>query len=201
MAEDLKKMYRTIMDDHFPHQMEISFVDDDRRQTLFYEKVTWAIDGVEKGLRYGENPGQEAALYKLVNGNLVLGEIETIAAGAIPGLGHRAAAVRQAPRQDQHHRCRQRPEHPALPPGPPHGGDRQAQQPLRRGPGADTLADAYHKANMADRVAAFGGCIALNRAVDKATAEPIVGPVRRGGGGAGVRGGRHGDSGRRRTCA
>ena len=27
MADDLKKMYRTIMDDHFPPQMEISFVD------------------------------------------------------------------------------------------------------------------------------------------------------------------------------
>jgi phosphoribosylaminoimidazolecarboxamide formyltransferase/IMP cyclohydrolase len=39
---------------------------------------------------------------------------------------------------------------------------------------ADSLVEAYLKANMADRVAAFGGCIALNRAVDKATAEAIV---------------------------
>ena len=38
---------------------------------------------------------------------------------------------------------------------------------------ADSLADAYLQANMADRVAAFGGCIALNRAVDKSTAEAI----------------------------
>ena len=74
MAEDLKKMYRTIMDDHFPEKMEISFIDQDKRQTLFYEKVTWTIDAVQKGLRYGENPGQEAALYRMVNGNLVLGE-------------------------------------------------------------------------------------------------------------------------------
>ena len=27
MAEDLKKMYKTIMDDHFPPNMEISFVE------------------------------------------------------------------------------------------------------------------------------------------------------------------------------
>ena len=74
MAEDLKKMYRTIMDDHFPPQMEISFIDEGRRQTLFYEKVVWTIDNVQKGLRYGENPGQEAALYRLANGNLTLGE-------------------------------------------------------------------------------------------------------------------------------
>ena len=28
---------------------------------------------IEKGLRYGENPGQEAALYELVGGHLSLG--------------------------------------------------------------------------------------------------------------------------------
>ena len=38
---------------------------------------------------------------------------------------------------------------------------------------SDSLADAYHKAYMADRVAAFGGCIAANRAIDKTTAEAI----------------------------
>ena len=38
MAEDLKKMYRTIVDDHFSPGMEISFVDGDNRQTLVYEK-------------------------------------------------------------------------------------------------------------------------------------------------------------------
>jgi phosphoribosylaminoimidazolecarboxamide formyltransferase/IMP cyclohydrolase len=36
MTQDLKKMYRTIMDDHFPPNMEISFVDRDKMQTLFY---------------------------------------------------------------------------------------------------------------------------------------------------------------------
>jgi phosphoribosylaminoimidazolecarboxamide formyltransferase/IMP cyclohydrolase len=38
---------------------------------------------------------------------------------------------------------------------------------------ADSLEAAYIKANLADRVAAFGGCIAVNRPVDKATAEAI----------------------------
>jgi phosphoribosylaminoimidazolecarboxamide formyltransferase/IMP cyclohydrolase len=35
------------------------------------------------------------------------------------------------------------------------------------------LEDAYQKAYMADRVAAFGGCIAVNRSIDKATATSI----------------------------
>jgi phosphoribosylaminoimidazolecarboxamide formyltransferase/IMP cyclohydrolase len=83
MAEDLKKMYRTVMEDHFPARMTISFGD----QTLVYRKRAWKLpddkskDLIEKGLRYGENPGQEAALYELVNGNLVLGECQFIEAG------------------------------------------------------------------------------------------------------------------------
>ena len=81
MSNDLKKMYKTIMDDHFTPHMEISFIDKDKKQTLVYEKVSWTIDGVNKGLRYGENPGQEAALYRPVNGNLILGDTQTIKPG------------------------------------------------------------------------------------------------------------------------
>ncbi len=63
---DIKKMYRTIMADHFPDEMIIKFGD----QTLIYKKRTWKIPDdktgelIEKGLRYGENPEQEAALYE-----------------------------------------------------------------------------------------------------------------------------------------
>jgi phosphoribosylaminoimidazolecarboxamide formyltransferase/IMP cyclohydrolase len=39
---------------------------------------------------------------------------------------------------------------------------------------ADALAESYTRALMADRVAAFGGAIALNREVDKETAQLIV---------------------------
>ena len=79
--KDLKEAYKTIEADHFAPAMEISFIDGANRQTFHYEKVTWNIGGEEKGLRYGENPGQEAALYKLVNGNLVLGDVEMLQAG------------------------------------------------------------------------------------------------------------------------
>ena len=79
--KDLKAAYKTIEADHFAPAMEISFINGNDRQTLRYEKVTWNIGGEEKGLRYGENPGQEAALYRLVNGNLVLGDVELLQAG------------------------------------------------------------------------------------------------------------------------
>ena len=173
MAEDLKKMYRTIMDDRFTPQMEIHFVDGDRRQSLFYEKVTWRVDNVEKGLRYGENPGQEAALYKLVNGNLVLGDtrmiqpgrylasdIELLQSGKHPGKTNITDADNAL---NILRYFTDRPTVVIVKHNNPCGVAR-----------ADRLEDAYTRANMADRVAAFGGCIALNRAVDAATAEAIA---------------------------
>jgi len=57
-SRDLTRAYRTVMDDHFPARMEITFVFEAQRSTLIYEKVSWVVDGVRKGLRYGENPGQ-----------------------------------------------------------------------------------------------------------------------------------------------
>jgi len=82
MAEKkLQAMYREIHEEFFPETMELSFFDGKKRQTLVYEKVTWNIGGELKGLRYGENPDQEAALYKLTNGNLVFGEVTSIRPG------------------------------------------------------------------------------------------------------------------------
>jgi len=173
MAEDLKKMYRTVMDDHFPSKMEISFIDADKHQTLFYEKVVWIIDGVQKGLRYGENPGQEAALYKLVNGNLVLGETETIQPGRFLASdiellqsGKHPGKTNLTDADNSLNILRYFADKPTVvivKHNNPCGVAR-----------AETLVDAYVKANMADRVAAFGGCIAVNRPVDKATAEAIT---------------------------
>jgi phosphoribosylaminoimidazolecarboxamide formyltransferase/IMP cyclohydrolase len=172
MAEDLKKMYRTIMDDHFPPKMEISFVDSEKRQTLFYEKVVWVVDDIEKGLRYGENPGQEAALYKLINGNLVLGETETLQPGQFLASevellqsGKHPGKTNITDADNSLNILRyfvDKPTAVIVKHNNPCGVAR-----------ADSLENAYLKANMADRVAAFGGCIALNKAVDKSTAEAI----------------------------
>ena len=172
-AQDLKAAYKTIMEDHFPPCMEISFVEDDRRQTLFYEKASWVIEGVRTGLRYGENPGQEAALYKLINGNLRLGAVECIQPG------HHLASDVELLQSGKH-------------PGKTNITDVDNALNIMRylmdspcaiivkhnNPcgvaKATSLAEAYQRANMADRVAAFGGAIALNRTVDRDTAELIL---------------------------
>ena len=173
MATDLKAAYRTIMDDHFTPQMEISFIDGENRQTLAYEKVSWVIGDEHKGLRYGENPGQEAAMYKLVNGNLVLGEVKALDAGSY--LASDPLLVQSG-------------KHP----GKTNITDADNALNILRYLGdtpcavivkhnnpcgvamGSSLADAYFRANKADRLAAFGGCIALNQEVDIETAKLIT---------------------------
>ncbi len=173
MPQDLKKMYKTIMDDHFTPNLEVSFVDGDSRQTLFYEKVSWVIEGVNKGLRYGENPGQEAALYKLVNGNLALGDAKTITPGKylvsdieLLQSGKHPGKTNLTDADNALNILRYFTDTPCaviVKHNNPCGAAR-----------AQNLEQAYNKAYMADRVAAFGGCIALNKAVDKATAQAIA---------------------------
>ncbi len=173
MAEDLKKMYKTIMDDNFTPAMEVSFVDGDKRQTLYYEKVAWTIDNVQKGLRYGENPGQEAALYRLVNGNLVLGELETIQPGQylasdveLLQSGKHPGKTNLTDADNSLNILRYLTDKPTVVIVKHNNPCGVAN--------ADSLEDAYAKAYMADRIAAFGGCIAVNRALDKATAEAVA---------------------------
>ncbi len=173
MSKDLKEMYKTIMDDHFTPRMEISFVDGEKRQTLIYEKVSWVIDGVNKGLRYGENPGQEAALYRLVNGNLVLGGTRTLAPGRylvsdieLLQSGKHPGKTNLTDADNALNILRYFTDTPCVvivKHNNPCGVAR-----------AKTLEEAFHKAYMADRVAAFGGCIAVNKALDRATAEAIA---------------------------
>lgn len=174
---DIKKMYRTVMDDHFPAEMIIKFGD----QTLIYRKKTWKIPDdktgklIEKGLRYGENPGQEAALYELINGNLTLGGCQFIQ----PGNGLVSSITEEDMIQAGKHPGKinltdldnglniikflmKRPAAVILKHNNPCGAAY-----------GKTLADAYEKANMADRIAAFGGCLVVNRAMDKGTAERV----------------------------
>jgi len=177
MAEDLKKMYRTVMEDHFPDSLRMIFGD----QELVYRKRTWKFPDaksgelIEKGLRYGENPGQEAALYELVGGNLALGSCRFID----PNNGL-VSAIRE---EDM----LQEGKHPGKTnltdldnglnilkylTGKPAAAILKHNNPCGAAYGR-TLAEAYRRANRADRIAAFGGCLVLNRPVDKETAALI----------------------------
>ncbi len=169
---DLKSSYKTLMADNFPATMEITFSGPKDKQSLIFKKVAWKIDGIEKGLRYGENPGQEAALYRLVNGNLYLGEVSSIKPGRYLASDVELLQSGKHPgktnitdvdnalnilRYFQDTPCTVIVKH-----NNPCG--------VARG---SSLSESYYRANMADRIAAFGGAITLNREVDKETAELI----------------------------
>ncbi len=174
---DIKAMYRTVMADHFPPEMTITFGE----QKLVYRKRTWKLpdskgEVIEMGLRYGENPGQEAALYELVGGHLTLGDCRFID----PGRGLTSAIDEAAMVQAGKHPGKtnltdldnglniikflsKKPACVILKHNNPCGAAWAA-----------TLAAAYDKANMADRIAAFGGAAVFNRAIDKDTAELLA---------------------------
>jgi phosphoribosylaminoimidazolecarboxamide formyltransferase/IMP cyclohydrolase len=174
---DIKKMYKTIMADNFPPEITISFGD----QKRVYRKRSWKLadegsgELVEKGLRYGENPDQQAALYELVSGNLALAGVKFIE----PGNGLVSSITEEQMVQAGKH------------PGKTNFtdldnalnilrylADRPAATIMKHNNpcGAAfgrTVAEAYDRANMADRIAAFGGCLAVNRAMDRQTADLV----------------------------
>ncbi len=174
---ELKQKYKTVMDDDFPETIEIKI----GTSTLIYKKRTWKIYDdnqgilVEKGLRYGENPGQQAALYELVNGNLTIADCKYIN----PNNGLVSSLNEENFLQFGKH------------PGKINLTDIDAGlnilKFLYKKPATviikhnnpcgvsfgDTIADSYFKANMADRIAAFGGCAVFNRCIDKETAQLI----------------------------
>lgn len=168
-----RSIYQTIQHDPFPHDMEIIFGTGEQRQHLRYEKVTWDIGDSREGLRYGENPDQPAALYRPIHGNLVLGEVTHLQPGQF------LASDAELLQSGKH-------------PGKINITDTDAALNILRyftdspacvivkhnNPSGVALGtsqtDAYLRALEADRIAAFGGVIALNGTVDRETAELIT---------------------------
>src|SRR5208282_127345 len=122
-----------------------------------------------------ENPDQQAALYELVNGNLALGDCKYIE----PGNGLVSSITEEDMIQAGKH------------PGKTNLTDLDNAlnilKYLSDSPAATimkhnnpcgaaygkTVSEAYDRANMADRIAAFGGCLVVNRPMDKETAEMV----------------------------
>lgn len=172
---DIKKMYKTIMADNFPPEMIIQFGE----QKLIYRKRSWKLPDegtgelIEKGLRYGENPDQQAAMYQLAGGNLVLagarfidpgnGLVSAITEGQMLQAGKHPGKTNFTDLDNALNILKFLMDRPAAaimkhnnPSGVAYG---------------KTVYDAYDKANTADRIAAFGGCLVLNRSLDRQTAE------------------------------
>jgi len=172
---DLKAMYRTIVQDDFPATLTITLGD----TVLAYAKRTWDIDGERKGLRYGENPDQPAALYQPVSGRFVaagknwrdsaggkavisaLSEAQMLQAGKHPGKTNLT---------DVDNGCNilqylaERPAAVIL----------KHNNPCGAAWSSASVGDALTKAFWCDRIAAFGGAVVVNRPLDMKAAELIA---------------------------
>ncbi len=172
----IRKAYKTILKENFPPELVLEF----QGQRLMFQKRQWTAVSETgtphvEGLRYGDNPDQPAALYQLVSGAADMGETRFgpghslvsglteehfIQFGKHPGktnLTDLDAGIRiLAP-------LATRPAAVIIKHGNPCGAAR-----------ADTIHDAYEKAYFADRIAAMGGCIVLNRPVTRDCAERIA---------------------------
>jgi phosphoribosylaminoimidazolecarboxamide formyltransferase/IMP cyclohydrolase len=180
MAKDsLTGQYRRDLTENFPDTLTIKLGDFE----LIYEKRLFKLPNsanvlTESGLRYGENPDQEAALYRLVNGNLALSGLEFVGsnAGLVSSLGLSEGAEMRG--------CRKHPSKTNLTDVDSALG---ALRYLSSKPAAvivkhnnpsgaawgGSVAEVFNKAYEADRVAAFGGALVVNRALDKICAEQI----------------------------
>lgn len=169
---DLKSMYRAMSEDPFPEDLTIRLGD----QELVFRKRTWTIGGERKGLRYGENPDQPAALYELAGGGLTLGGVSFRG----PGQGLVSALTEEHMLQAGKH------------PGKTNLTDvdngLNVLQYLTAKPAAvilkhnnpcgaawteEGLSTALTRAFESDRIAAFGGAVVVNRTMDEATAQII----------------------------
>lgn len=173
---DLKSMYSTLQEDIFPADLTITL----GGETLVYEKRVWEIDGRSKGLRYGENPDQPAALYALRSGRISCGgivwrgpgrglvsdisESQMIQAGKHPGKIN-LTDVDNGANILQY--LSARPAAVILKHNNPCGA-------AWVDPASGDIAMAVDRAYWADRIAAFGGALVVNRVLDATAAGQIA---------------------------
>ena len=169
---DLKDMYKNMQKDAFPETMTIILGD----EKLEYRKRTWELDGETKGLRYGENPDQPAALYELCGGGITCGgltwrgpgqgivsaltEKQMIQAGKHPGKTN-LTDVDNGANILQY--LSERPAAVILKHNNPCGAA-----------WAGSVGEALSRAFWCDRIAAFGGAVVTNRPFTREAAEMVA---------------------------
>ncbi|MDR1946107.1 MAG: IMP cyclohydrolase [Desulfovibrio sp.] len=168
----VQEMYKTIAADDFPDTIALEFGD----SRISYRRRSWNIGGEQRGLRYGENPDQPAALYEAVEGypsidgvrckgpgqGLVssLKEEQMLQAGKHPGKTN-LTDVDNGINILQYLHAR------------PAALIIKHNNPCGAAWSGAGIADALSKAYWSDRIAAFGGTVVVNRPLNLAAADLI----------------------------
>lgn len=176
MGKNLRDAYKAISADPFPKDLEIRLGTCVQR----FVKRTWTLTDEqgrpeEKGLRYGENPGQPAALYELVASEAALGGADLIQPGAglvgalsednLIQFGKHPGKINLTDIDSAVLMLRYLTERPTC-------AIMKHNNPCAVA-SADTAAEAVRQAYAADPLASFGGCVVLNKPLDREGAETL----------------------------
>lgn len=158
--QEIRKIYRTAQKEDYPESLRLVL----GGRVIEYSKVRWKVNGQDRGLRYGTNPHQKAALYRPASQeSFGIGNVEWVKWGKdgpsatnIEDGSHGLRIVRYF--------------------------DRAAAAVLKHlnpsGVAVQTTNEAfqeiYKRARDADPRASFGSVVVLNRPVDKSTAEELA---------------------------
>src|SRR5215472_15015557 len=157
--QEIRKIYRTAQKEDFPDSLKLVL----GGQTLEYSKVHWKIDGLDRGLRYGTNPHQKAALYRPIHSKNGIGGVEWIKWGKD---GPSATNI-----EDGSHGFRivghfDGPAVAVMKHLNPSG--------VATGSLSSSLSTVYVRARDSDPRAAFGSVVVANRRVDKPVGEELL---------------------------
>lgn len=173
-TKKLAAMYSDFAWDGFPPSMEITFRDAaGKASSLFFTKAAWTVDGETRGLRYGENPDQSAALYRPVGGNLSIAGAELaapdgrlVSAAELLQFGKHPGKTNLTDVDSALAILRYLMDEPAC-------AIMKHNNPSGVALGRSPY-EAYREAYLADRVAAFGGAVVFNRELDAEAARAVA---------------------------
>jgi phosphoribosylaminoimidazolecarboxamide formyltransferase/IMP cyclohydrolase len=156
--QEIRRIYRTALKEDFPQVLRLEL----GGKWFEYSKVHWTIGGEARGLRYGTNPHQKAALYRAKSAKGGIGNVDWVKWGKD---GPSATNI-----EDGSHGSRivghfDEPVAAVMKHLNPSG--------VSVGRKGEALSIVYARARDSDPRAAFGSVVVLNRRVDKSTAEEL----------------------------
>src|SRR6058998_839616 len=157
--QEIRRIYRTAQKEDFPQVLRLEL----GGKVFEYSKVQWTIGGEDRGLRYGTNPHQKAALYKAKHSQGGIGNVEWVKWGKD---GPSATNIEDGSHGLRIVRYFDEPAVAVMKHLNPSG--------VSIGRKGELLSFVYARARDADPRAAFGSVVVLNRRVDKLTAEELT---------------------------
>src|SRR5437899_2594520 len=158
-GQEIRRIYRTARDENLPLSLKLTIGE----KVFEYSKVQWRVEGRMRGLRYGTNPHQKAALYKPKSSKGGIGNVDWVKWGKD---GPSATNI-----EDGSHGLRitsyfKEPAVAMMKHLNPSG--------VAVSRGEENLAQVYAHARDSDSRAAFGSVVVFNSPVDRKTAEEIM---------------------------